>query len=81
MLAYLENAGAAFEIPLLFVKKLRYCVISHVLPVMAPIFDLPVTPTSKSVHTSSAVLADLEKVHWAHVAFGISFLSCIKAEI
>ena len=45
---------------------------------MAAIFDLPLTPMSESVHFSSAVLVDLEKVG---VAFGISLLSCIDAEI
>ena len=35
-------------------------------------FDLPLTPTSESVLTSSAVLADLENVG---VDFGISLLS------
>ena len=35
-------------------------------------FDLPLTPTSESVHTSSAVLADLENVG---EAFGMSLLS------
>ena len=34
---------------------LRY---SYILPVMAAIFDLPVTPMSESVYTSSAVLTD-----------------------
>ena len=45
---------------------------------MATIFDLPVTPMMESVHTSSAVMADLENVG---VASGISLLSWIKAEI
>ena len=41
-------------------------------------FDLPLTPTSESVHTSSAVLADLENVD---DDFGISLLSYIEVEI
>ena len=45
---------------------------------MAAIFDLPHTPMSESVRTSSVVLADLENVG---VAFGISLLSCIEAEM
>ena len=48
------------------------------LPVMAAIFDVPLTPMSESVFISSAVLADLDNVR---VAFGIQLLSCIKAEI
>ena len=49
-----------------------------VLPVMAAIFDLPLTPMSDSVHTSFTELLDPENVH---VAFGISLLSSIEAEI
>ena len=45
---------------------------------MAAIFDLPVTPTSKSIYDSSTVLLDPENVG---VAAGISVLSCIQAEI
>ena len=45
---------------------------------MAAIFDLPLTLMSDSVHTCSAVLADLENVG---VAFGIVLLSCTEAEI
>ena len=51
---------------------------THVLPVMAAIFDLPLTPMSESVHISSAVMTDLENVG---VAFGITLLSCVEAEI
>ena len=50
----------------------------YVLPVLADIFDLPLTPPSESVHASSVVLTDLENVG---VAFGISLLSCMEAEI
>ena len=39
---------------------------------------LTLTPMSENIHTSSAVLANLENVG---VAFGISLLSCIEAEI
>ena len=42
------------------------------------IFDLPLTLMPESVHTSSVVLADLENVG---VAFAISLLSCVEAEI
>ena len=55
-----------------------YCVSSYVLPVMAAIFDLLLTPISEFVHTITAVLLDPESVD---VAFGISLLSCIAAEI
>ena len=40
---------------------------------MAAILDLPLTPMSESVHTSSAMLADLEMYG---LAFGIALLSC-----
>ena len=45
---------------------------------MAAIFDLPVTPTSESIHNSFTVLLDPENVG---VAFGISLLSYTQAEI
>ena len=45
---------------------------------MAAIFDLPVTAISESVLISPAVLLDPENVS---LAFGISLLSCIEAEI
>ena len=45
---------------------------------MVAIFDLPLTPMSESVHTSSTVLVNLEIVG---VAFGISLLSGVQAEI
>ena len=45
---------------------------------MAAIFDLPLTQMSNSVHTSPAKLLDTENVG---VAFEISLLSCIDAEL
>ena len=45
---------------------------------MAAIFNLPLTPMSESVHISPVVLLDTENVG---VAFGISLLTCIEAEI
>ena len=51
---------------------------TYVLPVMAAIFHLPLTSTSESVHSSPTELLDPENVD---VAFGISLLSCIEAEI
>ena len=51
---------------------------TYILPVMAAIFDSPVTPMSESVHIIPAVLQDPENVG---VAFGILLLSCIQAEI
>ena len=45
---------------------------------MATMFDLPVTPTSESIHTSIIVLLDPEIVG---VAVGILLLSSIQAEI
>ena len=45
---------------------------------MAAMFDLPVTPTSEIIYISSSVLLDPENVG---VAFGISLLSCVQAEI
>jgi len=44
----------------------------------AAIFDSPLTPMSETVHTSSAVLMDPEHVG---VAFGISLLSSVQAEV
>jgi len=43
---------------------------------MAAIFDLPLTPMSECVRTSSTVLLDPKNVG---VAFGISLTTCIKA--
>ena len=45
---------------------------------MAAIFNLPPTLMSENVHTDSTVLVSLENVG---VAFAISSLSCIQAEI
>ena len=45
---------------------------------MAIIFDLLVTSTSERIHTSPAMLLDPENVR---VAFGISLISCLQAEI
>ena len=45
---------------------------------MAAIFDLPLIPMSDSVHTRFTELQDSENVD---VAFGISLLSSIEAEI
>ena len=45
---------------------------------MAAIFDLPVTSTSESIHTSLTVLLDPDNVG---VAVGISLLSHIQADI
>ena len=59
-------------------QKVRCCVITNSLPVMAAIFDLLVTRMSESVHIISAVLLDPENVG---VACGISLLSCTEAEI
>ena len=45
---------------------------------MAAIFDLPLTLMSESVHFNFTVLVNLEHVG---VAFRISLLSCLQAEI
>ena len=45
---------------------------------MAVIFDLPLTPMSERVHTSTNELLDPENVG---VAFVISLLSSVEAEI
>ena len=50
----------------------------HVLPLMAAIFDLPLTPMSESVHTSTTELLNPENVN---VTFEISWIFCIVAEI
>ena len=52
--------------------------MSYVHPVMAAILDLSLTPMSESVQISLAVLLDPENVG---LAFGISLLSFIEAEI
>ena len=73
-----EHVGMAFGITLLS------CIIAEILRHFIStsgyggIFDLPLTLTSECVHTSSAVLADIENVA---VVFGILLLSCTKAEI
>ena len=54
------------------------CVILYVLPVIAVIFDLPITSTSERVHNRPAVLLDPENVG---VAFGMSLQSSIEDEI
>jgi hypothetical protein len=45
---------------------------------MAAMFDLPVTPTWESIRTSPTVFPDPDNMG---IAVGISFLSCIEAEI
>ena len=60
------------------VKKLRCCVNSYLLPVIEVIFKLLAAGMSKSVNTIPAALLDYETVG---VAFGISSLSSIEAEI
>ena len=45
---------------------------------MASIFDLPLTPMSESVHTSTTELLNPGNVN---VAFEISWIFCIEAEI
>ena len=45
---------------------------------MAAMFDIPVTPTSESIHTSPTALLDPENVG---VPVGISLLSHLQAEI
>ena len=46
-----ENVGVAFRIVLLSSIEAETYVISYVLPVVAAIFDLPLTLMSDSVHT------------------------------
>ena len=79
--------NVAFGISLLFYREaeiLRYFISN---PVMAVIFDLPLTPTSECFLTSSAVMADLKNVgilefwNFVGISFGISLLCCIQAEI
>ena len=60
------------------VQKLRYHVISYALPVMAAIFDLPLSAMLESVHTDPAVLPDLGNVG---VASAISLISFREAEL
>ena len=60
------------------IHKLRYRTLHMYFRLMAAIFDLPVTPTSKNVYNSSSVFLDPENVG---VAVGISLLSHTQAEI
>ena len=68
----------AWNVTDILAQKVRYCDITYSLSVMAAIFDLPVTATSKSVHTRFAALLNPENVG---VAFRISSLSSIEAKI
>ena len=67
----------AWNVTDILAQKVRSCDITYSLPVMAAIFNL-VTRMLVSVHICPAVLLDPEIVG---VAFGISSLSCIEAEI
>ena len=60
------------------VYELRYRTVHLYFRLMAAIFDLPVTPTSASIHTSITVLLDPENVG---VAVGVLLLFHIEAEI
>ena len=60
------------------VYELIYTALHMYFRLMAAIFDLSLTPMSESVHTSPTELLDPETVD---VAFGISLLSSIEAEI
>ena len=70
--------GVATGISLLSYIEAEIYDIAYVLPVMAAIFDLPITPTSDSIHTSLTVLLDPNNVR---VATGIVLRSHIEAEI
>ena len=65
---------------LLFYPNFLYDVeaLSNTSLFLTAFFDLTRTPMSKSIHTNSAVLADLNNMG---IAFGISLLSFIEAEI
>ena len=78
MLADLEIVGVAFGMSLLSYIGAEILRYSYVLPVMVAIFDSQLSAMSESVQNSLAVLLDPENVG---VAFGISLLSCIEAEI
>ena len=69
-----ENMDIAVGISLLSSIEDEIYVIANVIPVMAVVFDLPLTSMSASVHTSPTELLDPENVG---IAFGISLLSNI----
>ena len=73
-----EIVGSALESRCCHVYKLKSTYLYLHFQFSAAIFDLPVTSTSKRIHTSPIVLLDPENVG---VGFGISLLSCIQAEI
>ena len=60
------------------IKDGCHCIHNYVLPVLAAIFDSPLTSMSESVHISSGVLAEPNNVD---VAFGIRLLSSKQAKI
>ena len=55
-----ENVGVAVGISFLSYIQAEIYDIACVLPVMAAMFDLPVTSTSESIHICPAVLLDVK---------------------
>ena len=73
-----ENMGIAVGILMLSSVQAEINNTAYVFPVMAAIFDLPLTPLLDSVHNSPTELLHPETVG---VAFGILFLSSTEVEI
>jgi hypothetical protein len=73
-----ENMVIAVGMSLLSRIQAEIYDISYLLPVNAAIFDLRHTQKSDSILTSLIVLPDPENIG---IAFAISLLSCIPAEL
>jgi len=78
MLPDLENIGIAVEISLLSCMEAEIYVISYLLPVNGSHFYFSLIRTSDSLWSILVVSSYLENMG---IAVGISFLSCIEAEI
>jgi len=78
----LENMGTAVGIPLLSCieaeRKPRYALFHIYFRLMAASFDFSQIQTSVILMSTLVVLPDLENMG---IAVGISFISCIEAEI
>ena len=70
--------GYALESSCYLIYKLRNKLLHVYFRLMAAIFDLPVIPTSESIHNSPTVLLDPENVE---VAVGISLISYMQADL
>ena len=60
-----EMRGSRCNLAAILINKLRYTTLHMYFRLMAAIFDLPVTPTLETVHTSTTMLLDPENVRVA----------------